>query len=219
MNDLWNLDMQNAKTLIRDANEHATLYTSQMDKNEKRKYIPVIRAKVTSLKKTVNSLESMIRGIDTENMDPEILSSRRRDLDDTVCALKSLELLLRNSSSSEFPSTSYYDLPRDNEDLNTFSNSELVDYRDTMIKMQDDELDLLDTNASAIKNISSSIRDEVNLHTRLLGEVNTSMDVTQSLVTRNRERFNEVIRKSSKKFLMFIIVLLVVILLLVSLLL
>ncbi|EAN33936.2 Helicase conserved domain protein [Theileria parva strain Muguga] len=197
MVDLWDTDLQNAKALIRSANECANIYTSQTDKAETLKCLTIIRAKVASLKRTINNLEMSLLDMDSSNLSSQVIHNRRRDLDEVIYSFRSLELILKNSN----PDLTHIqpNSTRLNEsDLREMSTSEFKYYRDTMIKIQDDELDLLDSSASSIKNISTNIRDEVNLHTRLLGDVSESMDYTNSFVNRNRERFNNIILRDSK---------------------
>nr|PVC51919.1 DEAD-box family helicase [Theileria orientalis] len=206
MVDLWDTDLHNARTLVRVANDYASLYSTQSNKSEHLKYITIIRAKVASLKKAVNNLEIMLSDMDSQPENVALKQARRRDLDEIVFSVRSLELMLKNTSTeNNYSPTRYNNTVLSPTDVNNMTNSDVSYYRDTLIKMQDDELDLLDTSASAIKNISSNIRDEVGLHNRLLGDVSTSMDQADSYVNRNRDRFNEIILRSNKRQLMLII--------------
>ncbi|UVC49478.1 RNA helicase [Theileria orientalis] len=215
MVDLWDTDLENARTLVRVANDYASLYSTQPNKSEHLKYITIIRAKVASLKKAINNLEIMISDMDSQPENIALKQGRRRDLDEIIFSARSLELMLKNiSTENTYSPVRHNNTVLNPTDVNNMTNSDVSYYRDTLIKMQDDELDLLDTSASAIKNISSNIREEVGLHNRLLGDVSTSMDHADSYVNRNRDRFNEIILRSNKRQLMLIILFLVFILIL-----
>lgn len=98
-------------------------------------------------------------------------------------------------------------------ELERMSRSDLYNYRNTIMRAQDRELDMLDTSADAIKNISTHIRDEVDLHSSLLGDLESAVDSTHTMVSQNREFFTQIIERSSKRRLMVYIIILTIILL------
>ncbi|GIX62755.1 SNARE-domain-containing protein [Babesia caballi] len=213
MDGLWNLDVRNALALIRTANECADQLARKSDADDRQTYSTIIRAKLDSLRKTIGNLELTLRDMASGSAAPSNLSERRRQLEEIRKSQQQLELALSQPGSRPFVPETPSAAPQPK--LDQMSRSELYDYRNSVMRAQEEELNALDSTAGAIHSISTHIREEVDYHSGLLGDLESAMDSSQALVSHNRERLSQLIQRSSKSRLMFYIVVLTIILVLI----
>jgi len=97
------------------------------------------------------------------------------------------------------------------------SNTPLKDFQyvqDEIIKAQDDQLDYLEGTVHNLKSIGFGISDEIDLHQRLLGELNDAVENAGSRVHTNRTLMARISQRSSSSYLVCLIVVLIIILIL-----
>ncbi|ORM39344.1 uncharacterized protein BXIN_2989 [Babesia sp. Xinjiang] len=213
MDGIWELDVKNALYLIRETNDCVNQFSRNIDGNDKQTYGTIVRAKLDALRKTITNLELTLRDMASSAGAESTLISRRHQFDDIKRSYQQLEGALNHPGGNVPLSTTQPAFqPRE---LDQMSKSSLYDYRQSVMRAQEDELEMLDSTAGAIHNISTHIRDEVDYHSGLMTDLETAMDSSHAQILSNRATFEQLIRRSSKRRLMFYIVVLTVILVLI----
>lgn len=203
--------MKAATSSIKEVNECIYMLSLKTNADDRQKYSTMIRAKMSSLQKTIGNMEHTLRDMATGVSSANNIEVKRHELDDIKRSQEQLEQAMSQQGNYTFLPESQQTMPR--AELERMSRSDLYNYRNTIMRAQDRELDMLDTSADAIKNISTHIRDEVDLHSSLLGDLESAVDSTHTMVSQNREFFTQIIERSSKRRLMVYIIILTIILL------
>ncbi|GBE60327.1 SNARE [Babesia ovata] len=213
MDSLWELDVRNALSLITAAGDCAEQFSRKTDPGDRHTYGTIMRAKLDSLRKTVANLELTLRDMSSGTGAPADLASRKKQLEDIRRSYQELEGVLSPTGNHSSLPVAQPITPK--RQLDHMSPEELYNYRNSMMRAQENELDMLDSTAGAIHSISTHIRDEVDYHSDLLGDLESAMDTSHSLVSRNRAALSLMIERSSKGRLTFYIVVLTIILILI----
>ncbi|GFE54202.1 SNARE protein [Babesia ovis] len=211
MDNIWELDVRNALSLIQAANDCMTQFKRKTEENDRQTYGTIVRAKIDSLRKTISNLELTLRDMANSSMSEGELLPKKRQYED----IKRSHQLLEEQLKRPGPDISFNTSHLYQRDLEQMSPSHLYDYRQSVMHAQEDELQMLDKAAGAMHSISTNIRDEIDYHSGLLGDLESAMDSTQTQIMSNRARFEQLINRSSKRRLMFYIIVLTVILVLI----
>ncbi|KAK1443376.1 hypothetical protein BgAZ_202520 [Babesia gibsoni] len=212
MDRLWDSDYRYAVSTIKEVKDCLNVISQKTLSEEKNKYITITRAKLSTLRKTINNLEISYREMTKQAVSENMMEGKRRDLDAVKRSQEELEREMeRQSRYTELPD-GMQSAPK--PDFANMQRTELYDYRNSLMRAQDRELEMLDTTAGAIKSISTHIRDEVHMQSGLLGDLEGAIDTSNVMVLQNRTNFTQLIERSSKPRLMMYIVVLTTILLL-----
>ncbi|CDR94498.1 SNARE protein, putative [Babesia bigemina] len=213
MDGLWDLDVRNALSLITAAGDCAEQFSRKTDPGDRHTYGTIMRAKLDSLRKTIANLELTLRDMSSGTVPPADLDARREQLDGIKRSYQELEGVLSPAGNHASLPAAQPMTPK--RQLDHMSREELYNYRNSMMRAQDNELEMLDSTAGAIHSISTHIKEEVDYHNDLLGDLENAMDTSHTLVSRNRAALAAMIERSSKGRLTFYIVVLTIILILV----
>ncbi|EDO07384.1 putative integral membrane protein [Babesia bovis T2Bo] len=212
MEGMWELDIRNAISLINSAKDSVNQFKEKIDENEKLTYNTIVNAKLDSLRKTINNLELTLRDMANGSVSESELLPKRKQFEDIKLSHQELEKQMKQPVGIPTSTMQHSIPPSDLEKMNQHS---LYDYRQSMMRAQEDELELLDSTAGAIHNISTHIRDEVDYHTGLLVDLESAMDTSHTQIMSNRARLEQLVNRTSKRRLMLYIVALTVLLVLI----
>ncbi|CRH00365.1 SNARE protein, putative [Plasmodium relictum] len=210
--DLWEKDYQKA---LENGKEIKKILRQNEKEKKKAKNRAILRGKITEFNQNIKFLTHQLNNDYIKN--DKIYQRNITKYKNKMCTLEKLKKEI-STLYEDFTSTNKEDVSLsinmdnindfDNENdlyINDLNKEELLLKQQSLIKLQDEQLNFLEGTTHNLKNISYNINNELNVHNELLDDIDKDIDETNNLLNRNRNIFTRVTSNTSNYFLYVII--------------
>mmetsp|Transcript_31701 Transcript_31701/g.69281 ORF Transcript_31701/g.69281 Transcript_31701/m.69281 type:complete len:228 (+) Transcript_31701:122-805(+) len=208
--DTWLQDFEDAKRSADEAMELIQDRTQvvEMGSADTARLTGTIRRKLGGLKSKIESLDGELKEQNVSGQESE----RRRDM---LTRLKTrhdqLSSMLNTNGRRTFaPGDQMRTPPRETEQTAELDNQGLIMMQRNIMQDQDTQLDDLSRIVSSTKHISMAIGEEVDLHNRLLDDLDHDIDTNQWRLKNATRKAMEIYKKSGSCKYMFVMISLVI---------
>ncbi|CRG96562.1 SNARE protein, putative [Plasmodium gallinaceum] len=213
--DLWEKDYQKA---LENGKEIKKILRKNEKEKKKAKNRAILRGKITEFNQNIKFLTHQLNNDYIKN--DKIYQRNEAKYKSKISILEKLkkdisilyeDFTLTNDGEVSFSINMENLNGFDNENdlyINDLNKEELLLKQQSLIKLQDEQLNFLEGTTHNLKNISYSINNELNVHNELLDDIDKDIDETNNLLNRNRNIFTRVTSNTSNYFLYVIIAIL-----------
>ncbi|KAK1277388.1 Syntaxin-52 [Acorus gramineus] len=190
--DLWTREFNEASKLADDVSARLAESSSLPPSGpETQRHLSMIRRKITILRTRLDSLDSMTSSLPSRQPIKEKELHRRQDM---VANLRSKanqmasKLNMTNSTNREDLLGEGKKSPDDPNRLAGLDNYGLVTLQRQTMTEQDEGLEKLEETVLSTKHVALTINEELDLHTRLIGDLDQHVESTDSRLQRVQKR-------------------------------
>ncbi|CEM08648.1 unnamed protein product [Vitrella brassicaformis CCMP3155] len=211
MNDYWLQDFNRAKALTRDiALEIKKRDNAASGSSGRGKHTAIVRGQIAQLAQEISHLE---QAVSTSAANPPAYNITTKELTrrrDKVAKLQQEREQLEETFREGFRSglteplshgstaTSASTRLRHTEDeLHNMSDQDIMMLQEKSIHEQDAALEFLEGSVHNLKSIGGNINQEINLHVRLIGDIDADAERTRHQLKQNQTLLVRVLQRSS----------------------